>query len=68
MLSIHDDVIVQIQDVNGDDVLLDEIYTSSDIKQEAKRNGESFMDVASRYTLFGMDDNGNSYYVDLENV
>jgi len=68
MLSIHTDVIVQIQDANGDDVLLDEIYTSSDIKQEAKRNGESFMDVASRYTLFGMDDNGNSYYVDLENL
>lgn len=68
MLSIHTDVIVQIQDANGDDVLLDEIYTSSDIKQEAKRNGESFMDVASRYTLFGMDDNGNSYYVDFENV
>lgn len=68
MLSISYDVTVNIQDANGDDVMLDEVYTSSDIKQEAKRNGESFMEVASRYTLFGMDDNGNSYYVDLENV
>ena len=68
MLSISDDVVVQIQDADADDVLLEKIYTSSDIKQEAKKNKKSFMEVANQYTLFGMDDNVNSYYVDLENV
>lgn len=39
------------------------IYTSSDIKELAKKNKTTYLEVAEKFELIGLDSNGNSYYV-----
>jgi len=42
------------------------IYKSSDMKELAKKNKVTYLEVVEEFKLIGLDSNGNSYYVPRE--
>lgn len=66
MLKLDDDYLII---KNGEQKGYPAILTTSDIKKEVKERTKEegrevyFVDVANEYTLVGMDERGNGYYV-----
>lgn len=66
MLKLDDDYLII---KNGEDSGFTSILTTADIKKEVKERTKEegrevyFVDVAKEYTLVGMDERGNGYYV-----